>query len=269
MIPLRPVNVDVNLAPKFFKGAKEVYVTSMFYTIQGEGPFAGVPAVFLRLAGCNFGGKSLDGFCPFCDTSFQIEGAQRYTPSELAQELAALGTPKTSLLVITGGEPMLQPLVLDALDVLYSTDRFSDFQFETNGTQESFMELLQYRHFNMSTMVVVSPKANFITKKYAPLKDEVQRRLDALKFVLSADPESPHHEIPEWAFDLGKERGVSLFVSPMAVYKRAPDGEISSAWDSTLVDHEATARNYQYAAQFAMQNNVELSIQSHLFTAIP
>ena len=38
-------------------------VNSIFYTIQGEGPFAGRPAIFIRLAGCNLQ-------CPGCDTEY-------------------------------------------------------------------------------------------------------------------------------------------------------------------------------------------------------
>ena len=38
-------------------------INSIFYTIQGEGPFAGSPAVFVRLAGCNLQ-------CPMCDTEY-------------------------------------------------------------------------------------------------------------------------------------------------------------------------------------------------------
>jgi 7-carboxy-7-deazaguanine synthase len=49
-------------------------VTSMFFTLQGEGPYAGMPALFIRLAKCN-----LD--CSFCDTFF--DDGDTFTYAEL------------------------------------------------------------------------------------------------------------------------------------------------------------------------------------------
>ncbi len=45
-------------------------VRSSFMTIQGEGPYAGRPAYFIRLGGCNYGPKT--HFCQFCDTDFRL-----------------------------------------------------------------------------------------------------------------------------------------------------------------------------------------------------
>ena len=121
----------------------------------------------------------------------------------------------------------------------------------------------------MNTTVVVSPKANLITRGYAPLKNQVAARVDALKFVLSADPESPHHSVPAWAMTLLSASDRKLYVSPMAVYDRAPVGEVSSIWEEGLINKEQTAANYQYAAQYAMTYGLMLSLQTHLFTALP
>lgn len=85
--------------------------------------------------------------------------------------------------------------------------------------------------------------------------------------MVSADPNDPHHTIPQWALDFAKD-GV-VYVSPMAIYKKAYPGEVSSIWDDDLIDREKTAQNYAYAAQYAMKHNLHLSLQTHLFTAIP
>ena len=116
-------------------------VKEIFLTLQGEGGQAGRPAVFCRFAGCNlWSGREQDraaAVCTFCDTDFvgtDGEGGGRFeTPEALAQAVAAAWTGGASdrLVVITGGEPLLQlddPLI-GALHAL----GFS-IAVETNGT---------------------------------------------------------------------------------------------------------------------------------------
>jgi len=102
-------------------------VKEAFLTLQGEGMQAGSRAVFLRFAGCNlWSGREADrtsAICNFCDTDFvgtDGEGGGRFgDAATLADHVAALwgdGTERR-LVVITGGEPMLQldPALIDAL----------------------------------------------------------------------------------------------------------------------------------------------------------
>jgi 7-carboxy-7-deazaguanine synthase len=76
-------------------------VAEIFYSLQGEGSLLGVPSVFVRTSGCNLR-------CTWCDTpytSWQPEGEERTVDSILAQVLAY----PARHVVLTGGEPMLQP----------------------------------------------------------------------------------------------------------------------------------------------------------------
>lgn len=117
------------------------HVKEIFYTLQGEGANAGTPAVFCRFAGCNlWSGREDDraqAQCTFCDTDFvgtDGDGGGRFeTPEDLvARCTAALGgVPGPHLVVLTGGEPMLQ--VDTALIEAFHAADFA-VAIETNGT---------------------------------------------------------------------------------------------------------------------------------------
>ena len=75
-------------------------VNEIFYSIQGEGAFAGTPAVFVRFSGCNLA-------CPWCDTDHSH--AVEMTHDELEDAVRALLKGREgAIVVLTGGEPALQ-----------------------------------------------------------------------------------------------------------------------------------------------------------------
>ena len=116
-------------------------VKEIFLTLQGEGGQAGRAAVFCRFAGCNlWSGREVDrasAVCTFCDTDFvgvDGEGGGKFpTADALAKAVAArwTGPPEHRLVVITGGEPLLQ-LDPPLIDALHSAG-FA-IALETNGT---------------------------------------------------------------------------------------------------------------------------------------
>lgn len=127
---------------------KTILLHSMFPTIQGEGPFAGRPALFVRLAGCNLQ-------CPACDTEY-TSGATEWDVYELAERIRDY---EPHLVVITGGEPFRQNLFLLIEGLLY---RGAKVQVETNGMfapqghEASFDSMI----FPGGLCVVVSPKTH-------------------------------------------------------------------------------------------------------------
>lgn len=138
-------------------------VHSVFHTIQGEGPFSGRPAVFVRLAGCNLQ-------CPGCDTSY-TEGRQRQSLLSLLDDIEAARLPNTKLVVITGGEPLRQNIVPLACQLrIYKLD----VQIETNGSYEVG------KGFPHDATIVCSPK----TSKVAA---GMEFRIDAYKYVIEHD----------------------------------------------------------------------------------
>jgi 7-carboxy-7-deazaguanine synthase len=155
-------------------------VKEIFLTLQGEGMQAGRRAVFLRFAGCNlWSGREGDratAQCRFCDTDFvgtDGENGGRYEAEALAAKVAALwGEAERPLVVVTGGEPMLQ---LDAalVDALHAHG--FEIAMESNGTLPAVPGV---------DWICVSPKAG---------TDVVQRSGDELKLVWpqdGIDPES-------------------------------------------------------------------------------
>jgi len=145
-------------------------VKEIFLTLQGEGMQTGRRAVFLRLAGCNlWTGREQDratAQCRFCDTDFvgmDGENGGRYQAAALAAKVEQLwDRGDCPLVVITGGEPMLQ---LDAplIDALHA--RGFEIAVETNGTLPAPAGL---------DWICVSPKAG---------TEIVQRCGDELKLV--------------------------------------------------------------------------------------
>lgn len=138
-------------------------VSEIFSSIQGEGPYMGQPAVFLRLAGC------VEPFCAGCDTPYALQKGQ---PFSIADVKDAIMKHPAALVVITGGEPFLQwHQGLDALvPALRDTGR--QIQFETSGKAGVPP--------SCGGMVVCSPKP----MQQPVLAGELVARVDAFKFVV-------------------------------------------------------------------------------------
>ena len=116
-------------------------VKNVFRTVQGEGFWAGRPAVFVRLVGCNmWSGYEADrerdarrsgADCPrWCDTDFTKEGSTAYTATDLTDRMREVGGP-IRFCVLTGGEPFLQA---DAALIRAMHKAGFTVAIETNGT---------------------------------------------------------------------------------------------------------------------------------------
>lgn len=75
-----------------------LYVSEIFHSIQGESTYAGVPCVFVRLAGCNLR-------CTWCDTTYAFHEGR---PMTIEQVLEEVGRYPCRTVELTGGEPLLQ-----------------------------------------------------------------------------------------------------------------------------------------------------------------
>ena len=169
-------------------------VNSIFYTIQGEGPFAGTPAVFIRLSGCNLQ-------CPFCDTEYSSNDIQ--DPVEITNrairiipksQIVLAGTGNAPLIVITGGEPFRQDIRRLVKMLINYGFRV---QIETNGTLFiADFDLLPH------VTVVCSPKTGAINKQLAPF-------IDAYKYIIHAGKVSAKDGLPVTSLEHTAKNGVA------------------------------------------------------------
>lgn len=155
-------------------------VHSIFSTIQGEGPFCGRPAVFVRLAGCNLQ-------CPGCDTEY-TDNRQRMRYEAILFSIKhrlAVTDSNANLIVISGGEPFRQNIA-PFCDFLIEND--FDVQIETNGSMAIPLELSQL------VTVVCSPKT-------AKLHPSALHRANAFKYVMKAGNMREEDGLPLQALD--------------------------------------------------------------------
>ena len=121
------------------KKEHEYMVNEIFYSLQGEGRWAGRAAIFIRFSGCNLK-------CPFCDTDFRTY--ERMTAKDILREI--LSYSQCNFIVLTGGEPTLQ-VDAEFVEMLHSNGYY--VAMETNGTREYPANL---------DWVTVSPKTAYV-----------------------------------------------------------------------------------------------------------
>ena len=284
---------------KYFQDAGDkLFVTSIFYTLQGEGPLRGRSALFVRLAKCNLG-------CSWCDAFFEdgdwmtvdevldkaSEEISKYFSGNVPSWADKVNKLRNVAFIVTGGEPTLQPNLFSLLDAASKEYRWT--QIESNGVLEPIVP--------DSTIVVVSPKCQekvdvslgfrrYIPTKYMEPNEKTLARADVLKFIMEDQPEfeSPYQTVPDWAHVWHKETGKDIFVSPMNIYKREPQkakdiragknkisleersmyDEVVSWWEPDLFDMEANQRNHEWAARYAANHGFIFQMQLHLFASL-
>lgn len=117
----------------------KIKVSEIFTSFQGEGPYIGIPATFLRLYGCNLN-------CKWCDTD--ISTYEMLSVDDVAEILMTqMEFNNINLLVITGGEPTLQMEEIKRL--IRELPEDIKIQLETNGSIFEYVPEMEY---------VISPK---------------------------------------------------------------------------------------------------------------
>lgn len=213
----------------------QLWIEEVFYTLQGEGPFAGHPAVFVRLAGCNLR-------CFWCDTQFESSTWRPGLDEQLAAILRAAPEHR-ELVVITGGEPFRQQLA-PLVEALLARGHL--VQIETAGTL--WVELPEHPRLH----IVCSPK----TPKLNPA---LERRISAYKYVLAAGE-----------FDADGLPGRSTQVRDKdATIARPRPGVPVYVMPRDDRDAEANRRNLDACVEVAKRCAYRLTIQLHKQLGLP
>lgn len=206
-------------------------VQEIFATIQGEGTNAGVPAIFIRLGGCNLA-------CNFCDTEF--ESFRSISLGDIINEVQKLSLNSKNirsynLVVITGGEPFRQPIEKLCKSLL---DENFSIQIETNGTL--------YREIPEQVEIICSPKNT--GKGYVRIREDILKRTNAFKFLISEDCKD-YSDVPE----VGQsDYNIPVFIQPMDEQNA-----------------KKNRNNLEKVINLSRENNYRVSLQLHKIMQIP
>ena len=151
------------------RAEERLKITEIFYSLQGEAQFAGVPSVFVRLTGCPLR-------CHYCDTAYAFHGGEWWSLPAILARVAEFQTPDVC---VTGGEPLAQracPSLLTAL-----CDQGHRVSLETSGAMP--VELLDAR-----VIRVVDVKTPGSGEASRNLYDQLAtlKAQDQIKFVITS-----------------------------------------------------------------------------------
>lgn len=215
-------------------------IAEVFESIQGEGPFAGTPSMFVRTSGCNLR-------CWFCDTpytSWKPEG----TEHEWEHLASLIGAGEMGHVVLTGGEPLLHPDIEPLSRACAAMGRI--VTVETAGTI--------YRDMHCDLMCI-SPKMSNSTPPDEPWRsrhDELRRNPEAIrqlrerydchfKFVIDAPGDID--EVAAYVDALPDPDPARVWLMPQAI----TEDQLSekSVWVSEL----ARERGFQFSSRLHIQ----------------
>lgn len=215
-------------------------VHSIFRTIQGEGPFTGQSAVFIRLAGCNLR-------CPSCDTDYTSKRflANAQTLLAMVEDLNLF----SRLVVITGGEPFRQ----DITELVVALVRFGyRVQIETNGTLAPDPALYPLVTMDIrdrsGCFIVCSPKAGKVHPALEPV-------IGAYKYVLTSGKTEASDGLPITVLD----HSVAPRVARPPLTFRGP----VYVQPADMQDEELNQRNLSCCIKAVMEYGYTLQLQIH------
>ncbi|MCL4345765.1 MAG: radical SAM protein [Candidatus Thermoplasmatota archaeon] len=154
-------------------------ITEIFHSIQGEGPFTGIPMIFIRTSLCNLR-------CKWCDTTYSFEGG---TEMEVDVLIKIVEDSWEEWVCLTGGEPLLQKEAPDLVRRITSAGK--RVLIETGGSLS--IEPYTMIEKTVIDMDVKTPSSGE-EKRLRTENLNLLRKEDYAKFVISDDTDFAYLE---------------------------------------------------------------------------
>ncbi|VVB77693.1 7-carboxy-7-deazaguanine synthase [uncultured archaeon] len=137
-------------------------ISEIFESIQGEGKYAGYPALFIRTSGCNIN-------CDFCDTKYP----KIFIEKSVDELIRIIKSSKHKIIIWTGGEPTLQ--IKEIIRVIAKTKN-KQHHIETNGTDiAGYKKYFDY--ISISPKEITSAKIAYLLKNNADDKSKIDIKI--------------------------------------------------------------------------------------------
>lgn len=244
--PIRPVEKD----------GRFLSVQEIFHTLQGEGPYAGVPALFIRLAGCNLA-------CHFCDTEFESKVDEKRGVFEVAEQIERDFSPEQrKFVVLTGGEPMRQNF-MPLLGLLFASGT-KLVQIETAGTLwvDGLEKYIEVGEHDPGVDIVCSPKTPRVNIN-------IRAYCCHWKYIIRAG-ELGEDGLPRRGTQMATRDSLSHIFRPVDAFADLPEEARGTIWVSPCDDYdpEKNAANLKAAVESAMKHGYRLSLQVHKIAGV-
>lgn len=218
-------------------------INEVFYSIQGEGVYQGIPTVFIRLQGCSLLTK-----CNYCDTSYAWDSndGKEMEVKDIVNEVSKLSSHYNDWVCITGGEPLWQG---DELEELVRELKKVGYRItvETNG---SFPLPRWWTLVDSWCADIKCPSSGVCGVS----KDIwIQTRLqDQVKFVVGTREDLG---FVKTILDKHKASNPTVLISPITgILLNKKEGTIEEYWSKEWL---------QEVAEFCKENKVRFSLQWH------
>ncbi|WWO96973.1 MAG: 7-carboxy-7-deazaguanine synthase QueE [Candidatus Dasytiphilus stammeri] len=214
-----------------------LWVEEIYQTVQGEGPYSGIAATFIRLSGCNLK-------CYWCDTQFELFKFY-LSPAEIIKKIYNRNSTPPELVVITGGEPFRQNIV-PLINILLK-EQFT-IQIETNGTIHRPLN-----NSDKNVTIVCSPK----TPQLHPQNVKI---ITHYKYIVAHGEINTQDGLPAFCTQI-KGKHIKLF--------RPPRGKPIYLMPRDDYNPEGNKQNRITCIEVAMKYGRIFNIQLHKYLQLP